>query len=104
MEKMNNELKKDFYNYLENKLLKSQKFENDYNSGKNKIIRKEGLKNLKNEIEDFEYNIEKRNGLLELILPKSSEFGNSIFWNELISVQYFNRDLKEILEKLKKEM
>tara|TARA_B100001146_G_C16117842_1_gene406605 strand:+ start:542 stop:859 length:318 start_codon:yes stop_codon:yes gene_type:complete len=93
------------YEWLKTKYDKSIRYERDYRNGKTRKIRDGGLKDLKFEIEDLEYVAGNDKELFDLIIPvETADHGKSIFWNEFLTVQYFTRDLKEVLERIKNQL
>ena len=102
---MEKERIKELYELLESKQKKSIRYERDYRNGKNKQIRNNGLKDLKFEIEDLEYQAGNNKELFDLLIPiEMADHARSIFWDEFLTVQYFTRDLKDILERIKNKL
>tara|TARA_R100000988_G_scaffold100417_2_gene70925 strand:- start:62 stop:379 length:318 start_codon:yes stop_codon:yes gene_type:complete len=99
---MDKDKMKKHYSWLNDKYKKAVGYEKKYRNGKNKKIRESGLKDLKYEIDELEYLTENNAELFDLIIPQeSSSLGRTIFWNEFFTVQYFTRDLKTTLDKIK---
>lgn len=83
-------------------LEKAIKFEREYNNGKNKKTRNIALENLRNEIYYFEKYVG-RNDIMDLIIDKNiGTMHRTIIWDEFLSVQYFVRDLRNVIDELKK--
>ena len=96
---------KEYYELLKSKYDKSIRYERDYRNGKNKKIRDSGLKDLKFEIEDLEYQSGNDKELFDLLIPvETADHAKSIIWDEFLTVQYFTRDLKDILERIKNKL
>lgn len=102
---MEKEKLKKYYTILESKYNKAIRYERNYKNGKNKTIRNSGLENLREEIEDLEYQTNNNQEFFNLITsPDSASHAKTIFWDEFLTVQYFTRDLKEILDKIRLDL
>lgn len=102
---MEKEKIKELYEFLELKYKTSIQYEKIYRNGKNQQIRKNGLKDLRFEIDDLEYQAGKNKELFDLILPNQMiEPNKSISYDELLTVQYFTRELEIVLERIKKQL
>lgn len=88
--------------FFDSTLEKAIKYEREYNNGKNKKTRNNALENLRNEIYYFEKYVE-RNDILDLIIDKNVKtMHRTIIWDEFVSVQYFVRDLRELIDNIKR--
>jgi len=98
---MDENIKNEYLKFMNEILEKSSNYEREYKFGSNKKIRDTGLKKLRNEISLFEYFVEKKPELYNLITcENSTDYHKYIIWDEFLTVQYFVRDLKESIIKL----
>ena len=80
-------------------------YENDYKYGSNKKNRDNGLRKAQNLIQNFSYIIEKDYELYELLTSEqATDYHKAIIWNELVSVQYFSRDLNNAILKVNQKI
>lgn len=88
--------------FFQSTLEMAERFEKEYDTGKTKKIRNNALESLRNEIYYFEKYVE-RNDVIDLIIDKNvGTMHRTIIWDEFVSVQYFVRDLRSLIDKLKK--
>ena len=87
--------------WLKEKHQKAKSLSNRYNHGKNKKIRDSALKDLKSEIEFFEYKTENNKFLFNMIFPSGTEDPYwSNYWEEFLTVHHFTEDLEELIKRL----
>jgi hypothetical protein len=72
-----------------------------YKNGSNKKIRDKGLAGARRKLDFLEYLLNKDNELLNILtIGTESDYHKTIILDELLSIQYFSRDMSNILEKL----
>lgn len=74
----------------------------EYKNGSNKKIRDRGLSNAQSRIRTFAFYVEKDYELYSLLTAENAtDSHKAIIWDEFTSVQYFSRDLREAINKIK---
>lgn len=77
-------------------------YEWEYKNGSNKKIKDRALFNAKCKIRTFEFFVEKDYELYSILTSETAtDSHKAIIWNEFVSVQYFSRDLRDAIIKIK---
>lgn len=92
----------EYLNFLSKTYDEYVDYEYDYKNGSNKQTRDRGLSNAQSKIKTFEYYVEKDYELYSLLTSENAtDYHKAIIWDEFTSVQYFSRDLREAINKIK---
>ena len=89
---------------LEELLNEFQYADMQYQTGRNKKIRDKAERDRDLVLDRFQFYVEQDFELYKLLTNRSNDYHGAIVWEEFVNPRYFENDLREALERIKREV